>query len=263
MLYNKAISKGNSLFNWPDKMKKFAIIGDIHSQLAPLQQAISHCKKRGLTPIFLGDLFDSRTEVSDSAGVYRLVKQAQSDIGAIVLRSNHQNKFERYAKGNKVFIAEDFARTLLDFTQADIPVQEVADWLNTFPYGLVFKDSRGQEYRCAHAMFPKWLAIASYKDTYKVMDVTQKARDYMLYGPRVKGATWPEQEDRVFWWEEDCDRDWVRVAGHYHTVFVSNKSLVLDGGMGGSFRHKEPALPGSPELLCLWDVEAKKLITFP
>ena len=163
---------------------------------------------------------------------------------------------------SNVFIANDFAKTLADFAQANIPIQEVSDWLNTFPYGLVFKDSRGMEYRCAHAMFPRWLAVPSYKEMYKVMEVTPKARDYMLYGPRVKGAVWPEQENRVFWWEEDHDLDWIRVAGHYHTVYVSDRSLVLDGGMGGSTRHTEPAIPGSPDLLCLWDVEARKLVTF-
>lgn len=240
-------------------MKKFAFIGDIHSQLTPLQKAISYCSKQGVTPVLLGDLFDSRTESSDSVGVFKFVKKIQEEMGALVLRSNHQNKLERYAKGNKVFLSDDIAQTILDFTKEGIPIQEVADWLNSFPYGLVFKDSRGMEYRCAHAMFPKWLAIPSYKGVYKVMDVTTKARDYMLYGPRVKGAKWPEQEDRVFWWEEDCDRDWVRVAGHYHTVFVSDKSLVLDGGMGGSSRERPDGHPG---LLCLWDVESQKLHSF-
>jgi hypothetical protein len=244
-------------------MKKFAFIGDIHSQLEPLLKAALYCKRKGLTPIFLGDLFDSRTDVSDSVGVYMAIKKLQEEMGAIVLRSNHQYKFERYAKGNNVFIADDFAKTLLDFTLAEIPVQEVADWLNTFPYGVVFRDSQDREYRCAHAMFPRWLAIPSYTDMYKVMEVTPKARDYMLYGPRVRGASWPEQEDRVFWWEEDHELGWIRVAGHYHTVFVSDSSLVLDGGMGGSCRHQEPAIPGSPDLLCLWDVEDRKLVTFP
>lgn len=240
-------------------MKKFAFIGDVHSQLGPLKKAIDYCGRKGLTPILLGDLFDSRIDEGDSAGVYRFVKKSQEDLGTIVLRSNHQYKLERYAKGNKVFISNDLAKTLVDFSQADIQIGEVAEWLNTFPYGLVFKDSKGSEYRCAHAMFPKWLVVPLYTEMYKVMEVTPKARDYMLFGPRMKGVRWPDDDDRVFWWEENQDHDWIRVAGHYHTVFVSDKSLVLDGGMGGSSRVTEEPNPG---LLCLWDVEDKKLLTF-
>lgn len=238
---------------------KYAFIGDVHSQLTPLKMALEHCRRHSLTPILLGDLFDSRTEESDSAGVYRLVRKAEKEMGAMVLRSNHQNKLERYAKGNNVFISNDLAKTLVDFEQSGLMAQEVAEWLNTLPYGVVFRDSKGQEYRCAHAMFPTWLAVPLYKGMYKVMDVTSKARDYMLYGPRRKVSDPTEEENRVFWWEEESDRDWIRVAGHYHTVFVSDKSLVLDGGMGGSSRISETSHPG---VLCLYDVEARKLLTF-
>lgn len=239
--------------------RKFAFIGDIHSQIAPLERALDHCADRGLTPIFLGDLFDSRMQTSHSAEVYRAVKKAQDEMGAIVLRSNHQNKFERYARGNKVRVQGEFARTLEDFEAASIPVEEVAEWLNTFPYGLVFKDSQGLEYRCAHAMFPSWIVVPPYEDTYEVTQVTSKARDYMLYGPRIAGAVWPQDETRVFWWEKESDRDWVRVAGHYHVVKISPKSLVLDGQMGGS-THED--FDPSTAFLCLWDVEAQKLETF-
>lgn len=239
--------------------RKFAFIGDIHSQIAPLEKAIEYCQSHNLTPIFLGDLFDSRMETSHSAEVFRAVQKAQVELGAIVLRSNHQNKFERYARGNNVFVGGEFARTLEDFNAAEIPVSEVADWLNTFPYGVVFKDSKGQEYRCAHAMFPSWVLVPPYEEMYEVTQVSSKARDYMLYGPRVPGAVWPDQETRVFWWERESDRDWVRVAGHYHMVVISDKNLVLDGQMGGSVH---PEFDASEAKLCLWDVESRELVTF-
>ena len=81
---------------------KYAFIGDIHSQLNPLTEALQYCAEWGLTPIFLGDLFDSREDVSHSVEVYRTVRAWQDGAGAIVLRSNHQDKLERWAKGNKV-----------------------------------------------------------------------------------------------------------------------------------------------------------------
>ena len=227
--------------------------------MSSLTKALSYCKEKSLVPIFLGDLFDSRMETSDSAGVYSVVKESQETLGSVVLRSNHQNKFERYAKGNKVRVEGEFHRTLEDFNSAGVKVQEVAEWLNTFPYGVVFKDSKGTEYRCCHAMFPSWIAIPSYQGMYKVTTVSSKARDYMLYGPRRSGAIYPQEETRVFWWEEPSERNWVRVAGHYHTVYISDKSLVLDGQMGGSYN---PDVDPSHVYLCLWDVESQHLETF-
>lgn len=239
--------------------RKFAFIGDIHSQVSPLELALDHCDRKGLTPILLGDLFDSRMETSHSVEVYRAVRLAQEKLGAIVLRSNHQNKFERYAQGNKVWVQGEFARTLDDFSAAKIPVQEVAEWLNTFPYGIALRDSRGLEYRCAHAMFPSWIVVPFYEEIYEVKQVTPKAKDYMLYGPRIAGASWPKEESRVFWWNKESNRDWVRVAGHYHVVNISPKNLVLDGQMGGSNRE---GFDPSDAFLCLWDVEEQKLETF-
>lgn len=238
----------------------YAIIGDVHSQLKPLEQAVSFCHRNKLTPILLGDLFDSRVETSDSAGVYHLVKNIEKDMGAVVLRSNHQSKLERFAKGNKVYPSEDFQKTLKDFEEENIPIHEVADWLNTFPYGVIFRDRSGKEYRCAHAMFPRWILPPTYEGLHRIDQVTTKSKDAMIYGPRVKGAKWPEQEDRVFWWERDTDREWVRVAGHYHTVYISEKNLVLDGGMGGSTRAK--ADEDNPDTLCLWDVDSEELHQF-
>jgi hypothetical protein len=239
--------------------RNYAFVGDVHSQIRPFEKAIGHCRSNNLTPILLGDLFDSRMASSDSSEVYWLAKKAQKELGAIILRSNHQNKFERFARGNKVKVEGEFSRTLEDFSSAGISVQEVATWLNTFPYGVVFKDSKGKEYRCAHAMFPSWIAVPHYSGVHLITEVTSKARDYMIYGPRVPGASWPDEETRVLWWEKETSREWVRVAGHYHTVVISDKNLVLDGQMGGSLK---PGFDLSTARLCLWDVESRQLHSF-
>jgi hypothetical protein len=239
----------------------YAFIGDIHSQAGPLAQALQHCRENGLTPILLGDLFDSRLPTSQSVEVYQMARRATEE-GGIVLRSNHQNKFERYARGNNVIIHPDFGSTLSDLEEGGITVQEVAEWLDTFPYGIAFRDSRGTEYRCAHAFFPDRLLVPRiYDGVYCVETVSRSARDLMLFGPRRPGTEWPQDETRVFWWEEeeDSDRDWVRVAGHYHAVFIGRKSLVLDGEMGGSTHEN---FNPDDAYLCLWDVEAQTLSTF-
>lgn len=237
----------------------YAFIGDIHSQIAPLLKAVDYCEQNDCIPVLLGDLFDSRMELSDSVAVYELVQELHRN-GAIVLRSNHQDKLERYARGNNVRISEGFDRTIEDFENAAVSIQEVAEWLKTFPYGIALRDSQGVEYRCAHAMFPSWVLVPeNYTGVYHVNEVTRKAKDYMIYGPRRAGAVWPDEETRVYWWKEESERDWVRVAGHYHTVFIGDKSLVLDGEMGGSTRED---FDPSTAKLCLWNLEEKQLVEF-
>jgi hypothetical protein len=240
----------------------YAFIGDIHSQIAPLEQALAHCEANSLTPIFLGDLFDSREAQSDSAGVYRLVRHWQENRGAIVLRSNHQDKFERWARGNKVMVQGEFARTVEDFDQAGIDPGEILAWLDSMPYGIVFRDSCGTEYRVAHACFPSWLEIPEYKGVHFVYEVSRKERKWMLFGPQIAGAVWPERETRVLWWNKESDRTWVRVAGHYHEIHVSDRSLVLDGGCGGSSREWPTTAQRPDPRLCLWAVKDRRLTTF-
>jgi hypothetical protein len=241
------------------KNVNYAFIGDIHSQISALRKALNYCNENGCIPVLLGDLFDSRMKTSDSVAVYNTVRQAVEN-GAIALRSNHQNKLERYARGNNVLLKEGFDRTVRDFQEAGICLTEVGQWLETFPYGIALRDSRGVEYRCAHAMFPRWVLVPeNYDGIYRVNEVTRKAKDYMLYGPRRAGAVWPQDETRVYWWEEESDRDWVRVAGHYHHVHVSDKSLVLDGQMGGS---TQEGFDPAQARLCVWNLEEQTLTQF-
>jgi hypothetical protein len=237
----------------------YAFIGDVHSQADALGSALEYCLENRMTPILLGDLFDSRVENSQSAEVYRMALEAVSK-GATILRSNHQNKLERYIRGNKVMVYPDLQKTLDDFSEANIDLQEVLNWLDTFPYGVALRDSRGVEYRCAHAYFPDRLLIPSnYEGIYKVDTVSRGTKNLMLFGPQVPGAQWPQEEARVSWWG-DCNHereDWVRVAGHYHHVYIGDRSLVLDGEMGGgTFETREDPC------LCLWDVENQSLHEF-
>ena len=240
-------------------MTKYAFIGDVHSQASPLGAALSYCQDNGLTPILLGDLFDSRCELSDSADVFNLVKYAQRKFpGMVALRSNHQKKLERYIKGNPVNIGPDLEKTLSDFEKAGIHLaSEVLPWLLSFPFGFVFRDSKGTEYRCAHACFPSRIEIQPYRKCRSIWNVTRKEQDLMLYGPRYK--TEGGANERSAWWLKPSDRDWVRVAGHYHVVHESPKSLVLDGDMGGS---SSKTLAIDEMALCLYDVEARELKRF-
>jgi hypothetical protein len=240
-------------------MTRYAFIGDVHSQAEPLQKALEYCKLRRLTPILLGDLFDSRCTISDSAKVFNLVRKAQRMFpGMVTLRSNHQNKLERYIKGNPVNLSPDLEKTLADFANAGLSLQgDILPWLLSFPFGFVFRDSKGTEYRCAHACFPSRIEVQPYTKCRSIWNVTRKEKDLMLYGPRFRteGGT----NERSEWWLKPAEREWVRVAGHYHVVHMGPKSLVLDGDMGG---RSQQAISLDDMALCLYDVEAQELKRF-
>jgi hypothetical protein len=218
----------------------YALIGDLHSQIAPLTQALDYCVANNLRPLFLGDVFDSRCERSNSVEVYNTLREAQRSLNAIILRSNHQDKLERLIRGNNVFRSPELLRTIEDFEKANILLTEVGRWLETMPYGFCFKEN-GREYRCAHAYFPSWQEVPEYFENLSIFDATRKAKQLMMYGPSNKDG-----KGRVFWWEKPTERSWTRVAGHYHVVHSDERNLVLDAGCGGIerswFCEEPPAL---------------------
>jgi len=177
--------------------------------------------------IFLGDLFDSRCDTSDSPEVYRLVREFQDRYGAVVLNSNHQDKLRRLLSGSpvRVDLVPELGRTFREFEQTDVDRDELLRWLESCPYGYVFHDRTGREYRCAHAYFPSWVEPDG--ATVSGERLPRKARDLMLYGKRDL-----ETKQRVRWWEHESQVPWTRVSGHYHCVHTSRESLVLDGQCG-------------------------------
>lgn len=231
----------------------YAFIGDIHSQIQPLREAVEYCKSNNLRPVFLGDVFDSRCDTSDSVAVYHLLREVQSTMNAVVLRSNHQDKFERYLRGNSVRVAIELQRSIDDFAASEVPAEELLQWLESLPYGFCFKQD-GMEYRCAHAYFPSWQEVEEYEQECFIREATRKARQLMMYGPQDKLT-----RHRVFWWERPSERQWVRVAGHYHVIHCGDNNLVLDGGCGSKdrswFCREQPCL-------VLYNLSAQELIEF-
>jgi hypothetical protein len=229
-------------------MTNFALISDVHSQAQPLKLALEYCSNHNLTPLFLGDLFDARIENTDSVSVYHQVKDQIENNSAICIQSNHQNKLLRYLKGNNVFIGDDLQRTLDDFKNSNISLEEVYEFLNTMPYGVVFKDKNQTEYRVAHAYFSSRIDVPEYEDFCLIYDdrLNKSTKSTMLYGPIQR-----EEKQRIEWWKNNRTRDYVLVSGHYHTVCINENSIVLDPECG------------SPDgALGLYDVNNKVLKRF-
>jgi len=224
---------------------KFALISDVHSQSDKLSNALDFCSQNNLTPLFLGDLFDSKCEVSDSFGVYNLVRSAQEQMNAIVIQSNHQNKLIRYLRGSNVVQNFGLDKTIVElFENQNLNRNEFLTWLDSFPYAIVFRDTHGTEYRVSHAYFSSQIEIEEYENFHLIFDVTKKHMNQMLYGI-FSG------KDRISWWDNHSNNHWVRVCGHYHHVHIDKHSIVLDGCCGEN--------EGS---LLVYDVNQKNLHSF-
>lgn len=207
---------------------KYALIGDIHSQFDKMAEASEYAVKNGYTPVFLGDLFDSRNGKSESLEVYLHARRLEKEVGAVVIASNHQDKLRRFLSGHPIDLNQspELVSTIQDLSGVD--PDELLDWLTNLPFGFVFVED-GKEYRCSHAYFSSLVKIPEtrpYKVGYK--DLTKKTRSWMLYGKRNKDGS------RLYWWNRANPNPWVRVAGHYHnvTIEIENNNLVLDGCCG-------------------------------
>ena len=234
---------------------RYVIIGDVHSQAFPLKNALDYCYDNNLTPIILGDLFDSQCKISESVSVYNLVRKSQRDLGAIVLRSNHHHLLENLARKENVTLKKDLCRTVREFQEAGVCLTKVGEWLETFPYVFAFRDSHGQEYRVAHAEIPASVEVPNFEQTWMYFHPTEQELQCLLWG-----ADYSLSDRERFWWLGEPEREWVAVAGHYHKVVNDGRSLVLDAGCGGKTRAWYDKRP--PALL-LYDVEAQSLIEFP
>ena len=190
----------------------YLLIGDIHSQGLPMDNALKLAKERQLTPVFLGDIFDSRNDIDDTVWCYDMVRVAQ-DEGAIVLQSNHCTRLRDIFLGIEVPgpHCSETSRSILQFHYAGESIEDVVKWIQTLPDGFGFTDSRGRYYGCAHAYFlERW---AHKEGLLKAEPDEEETTSWGLYNSYLR---------RDYWWAGDPARSWTRVAGHYHTVFCGS-----------------------------------------
>lgn len=205
----------------------FCLIGDVHSQAFRLEKAVDFALSKNLQIVLLGDIFDSKIEYSDSTGVLNIVDKLVNS-GHICLNSNHQDKLLRHLKFNRVTINNGLDRTIADFERDNVDKQKLFNLLVSFPYGVILKNSHGQEFQAAHAYFPNSVNVDGKSAIYR-SDLNRKFRDVFIYGKTDR------DQNRIKWWEsENPEQKFVRVAGHYHVVIETETSLVLDSGCGSS-----------------------------
>lgn len=209
-------------------MSSLCFISDVHSQYNKLQSAVDYAESKNCRIIFLGDIFDSRVDYSDSIGVLNLVDRCIKR-GHLCLTSNHQDKLIRYLKGNNILQNNGIEKTIEEFETANVNKRYLLDFLQSFPFGIVCKNSYGKEFRVSHAYFPNSLEVSEYKTIHRVYgrSLNRKTRKTMIYGPIN------DEHTRIHWWlDKNETQNYARVSGHYHTVYVDDYSVVLDSGCG-------------------------------
>ena len=206
----------------------FCFISDVHSQYDRLQQAVDYAESQNLQIIFLGDLFDSRVNYSDTIGTLNLVNRC-IESGHLCVTSNHQDKLIRYLKGNKIVQNNGLDVTIRELEENQVNKTYLLNFLYSFPYGIVCKNSHGKQFRAAHAYFPNFLDVAKTDEIQFIRggNLNRKAKNLMIYGPTDRDNL------RTFWWiSENNTRDYIKVSGHYHAVHVDDYSVVIDSGCG-------------------------------
>ena len=212
----------------------YAFIGDVHSDIRHLDLLLSKLPPR-YKLVFLGDIFDYRKEDNkgDTQAVYDLLKQ----LGAPILNSNHQYKMMRWIEDNSTKVSTSMQRSITDLGLYDNKEKqlELYAFLKQCPLTLELS-SNGVLYKLAHAYHPGTLRPKE----------NSMQKGLCLYGPtyKINGSRL-----RLKWWESKEPRDFIRVAGHYNLVYVSEQSLILDSGCGTEGGYLTAYLTDTKELV--------------
>ena len=227
----------------------YLLIGDIHSQGRPLAKVLEFARLRSLTPVFMGDLFDSRCDNSDTIYVYNQVRSAVRRLGAIALNSNHQVRLRNFldADFESPSYTSETWRSFAEFQEAGIDMDDLRSWLGSLPDGFSFKDKDGRLHGCAHAYFPlKWVDHETKEGEAKAYYASSPDdEEAVVWGPHRHGRR------RLHWWEDETPRSWTRCAGHYHLVYVSENNIVLDANSG----YPDGKLPA-------YDIDSQEVVYF-
>lgn len=215
----------------------YLFIGDVHSQDGPLEVALEFALKEELTPVLLGDIFDSRCEYDGTLRVLSLIRDYPRAL--LLCQSNHQQSLVHALESGETpweCLRRTFNALCPEYNNY------VHRWLISLPLGYVLRDTSGTEYRVSHAYFPTDLDANG--------PVTLNMVSHRQYRDLVHGRS--ETGRRFLWWLHHEERDWVRVSGHYHFVVEQPNSLVLDGSCGDPGGH-----------LCVYNTRLKKIYGIP
>lgn len=224
--------------------EKYDIIGDIHGCFAELTLLLNKlgyrvegdedpCKvpyrhPEGRIAISVGDLCDRGP---NSPGVIALFRQMVRAGTGLVAKGNHDNKLERYLKGNNVKIGNGLQKTIdqLNSKSAPIKKKRVYQFLVSLPYRL---DLDGGKLLVCHA---------GLKEKYHKAAMNRKIQAKCIYG-ETTGAIDADGYPVRLPWQDDYKGSTIVVHGHVALKETSIVNNVYDIDTSCVFGNKLTAL---------------------
>ena len=106
--------------------KKFAILGDIHSNLEALNTVLDDCRREGVTDFFCtGDVIGYNASPRECMKIVR-------DLGCPVVKGNHD---EYVSNGKETLGFNPLAAAAVEWTREQLGPVDM-EWLRTLPYTL-------------------------------------------------------------------------------------------------------------------------------
>lgn len=216
---------------------KHAIIGDVHGRYRQLIRILNDLDIKykfggwvnngDYKVVQLGDLNDwGKDGDYSSLHCLEIMMELTKAGFAEVVHSNHQDKLQRYLKGNKITPSHGLDRTIEEIKETSMDFQgELYNWLNKRPVYYEFIENK-QRYVCTHAYIDDRTFHMFETDPH--WDETSKSRDYVT-SQCIYGLT--NKEGRLKWFEEDATdrfKSFHLICGHYHVEKYEKNYTMLD-----------------------------------
>lgn len=210
----------NTENNYED-IEEFAVIGDVHGCLDELRELINKIwdKYPGRKLVFVGDLVDrGPNSIGSLTEVFHYIGNGR---GFCVI-GNHENKFLRWLKGNKVKVANGLQKTINDLDMGTYDLKEsIIEELEEFPYYLVFDHGKVV---VSHAGIDDWMIGKT---------LTKEIKSRCIYG-KVDGFQEDGYPNRLDFAAQRQITESSPLIIHGHTVVDKveeiNKVICVDTG---------------------------------
>ena len=210
----------------------FDVISDIHGcfhELCDLMEKLGHRKEEfggthilssGRQIVLVGDVVDRGPDPITCAVWARAMVENGS---ALWVLGNHDQKFMRWSKGNKVKVSHGLDRTIAQVQDLGIDAKDLGAFIGSLPHHLVLD---GGKLVVVHA---------AWRDDFFGRDTSKgEARSWCLYGPTTGKTLENGLPDRIDWAGQRQvteESPWI-VYGHqpYPEPHLMNRTAGIDTG---------------------------------
>lgn len=209
----------------------YDIIGDIHSCYVEFTEllirlgyiptdSLSFRPPEGRQLVLVGDIMDRGWYPNL---VFDLVEKMKAEGSLIMVKGNHDDKLQRWAKGNNVQLLHGLDATVLKLERAGISKERISNLFKSIPFFLVLN---GGSLIVVHG---------AWKDKYIDRDpFSKKVRSWCIFGPTTGRKTEEGLPERIDWAVNRDVKGTSPLVVHGHQpvreVRVLNKVWNIDTG---------------------------------